>query len=279
MNSFQHSLPDPYRIARFYAKLAVRALYDELALFPKPGLVSFVDAGAHHDMNARLLFRSLFSLRHYFFQVSLCATLGHPPAQLVRWGLAAEQTMYRTTNGINTHKGAIFALGIVCASVSKLSQQKNSFSMMELQQHIIDDWAVYLSAHHQNKNTHGSQVKDTYQVHDAKHMAITGYHLVFHTLQDLQEVHHDKIFMGILAYQRFLNELDDLNVLYRVGPEGLHYARQQIQQGISITHKENSITTATHLHQLFSRKNISPGGVADMISVLYFLHALFYQQR
>src|SRR5215218_8925909 len=38
----------PHAIAR----LATRALWDELALFPKPGLISLRDAGAHSDMDA-----------------------------------------------------------------------------------------------------------------------------------------------------------------------------------------------------------------------------------
>lgn len=56
MQIFQHSLPNPYKIARYFAKKAVQALYDEVALYPKPGLVSFIDSGAHQDMNGALFF-------------------------------------------------------------------------------------------------------------------------------------------------------------------------------------------------------------------------------
>jgi triphosphoribosyl-dephospho-CoA synthase len=76
---FQHSLDNPKRIARFYAKIAVRALFDEVSLYPKPGLVSFVDSGAHKDMDGQLFLRSLFGLRHYFFNIGLRAALGDTP--------------------------------------------------------------------------------------------------------------------------------------------------------------------------------------------------------
>lgn len=56
MHHFQHSFSSPNQLARFYAKKAVRALYEEVALYPKPGLVSFVDSGAHQDMDGPLFF-------------------------------------------------------------------------------------------------------------------------------------------------------------------------------------------------------------------------------
>ncbi|KTD24665.1 triphosphoribosyl-dephospho-CoA synthase [Legionella maceachernii] len=275
MLRFQHSGHDPHKVARFYAKLAVRALYEEVALYPKPGLVSFMDNGAHQDMDGALFFRSLFGLRHYFFQVGLYASLGHAPQKLVRWGLQAEQIMYRITKGINTHRGAIFALGILCASCCKLSVKKNDFSMDDLHQAIIEDWATYLTLHHRNDNTHGAIVKEKYAVADAKQIAIGGYRLVFETYCNLQAFHHDKVFLGLLAYQRFLIHLDDINVLYRVGLNGLQFARDQIQKAISLDNREQSIQAAIQLHDVFSQQNISPGGVADLLSVLYFLHSIF----
>ncbi|ARG99920.1 triphosphoribosyl-dephospho-CoA synthase MdcB [Legionella micdadei] len=275
MNKFQHSWHDPHKIARFYARLCVRALYDEVALYPKPGLVSFVDNGAHQDMDGALFFRSLFSLRHYFFRVGLCASLGYSSQDLVRWGLQAEQTMYRITKGINTHRGAIFALGILCTSSCKLSTQRKAFSLDDLHQAVITDWAAYLSTSHCNQNTHGAVVKEKYGVHDAKQIAIEGYRLVFETYQDLKAVHHDKLFLGLLAYQRFLMQLDDINVLYRAGLSGLEFARQQIQKTICLHQREQSFEAAIQLHRVFSQQNISPGGVADLLSVLYFLHSIF----
>lgn len=275
MSFFQHSFPNSKRIARFYAKMAIRALYDELSLYPKPGLVSFIDSGAHKDMDGPLFFRSLFGLRHYFFKVGLYAALGHSPHQLVSWGLQAEQRMHRITGGINTHRGAIFALGIVCASVCKLSMQHHIFSADDLHRAIINDWRDYLQQHHQNANTHGSLVKQQYAVADAKQMAIEGYQLVFQTYQELSAMQHDKLFLGLLGYQRFLLVMDDINILYRTGLSGLHFARQQVKQAISPQDREGSILEAIKVHALFSEKNISPGGVADMLSIMYFLTYLF----
>ncbi|MDR3501210.1 MAG: triphosphoribosyl-dephospho-CoA synthase MdcB [Legionella sp.] len=274
----QHTPPsasNPNKMARYYAKIAVRSLYDEIALYPKPGLVSFVDNGAHHDMNGALFFRSLFGLRHYFVQVGQQAALNAPQSQLVKLGLQAEQTMQQITSGVNTHRGAIFALGIMCSSICKLSIHYKTFYPHDLHLTIMEEWAYYLQKHHQNTNTHGSLVKQKYAVADAKQMAIDGYKLVFDTYSTLAEIQHDKEFFGLLAYQQLLLAMDDINILYRTGPEGLQFARYHIQQGITLSNRAQSIQEATRLHLLFSQCNISPGGVADMLGLIYFLRHVF----
>jgi triphosphoribosyl-dephospho-CoA synthase len=274
MPNFQHSFPNPQKIARFYAKIAVRSLYDELALYPKPGLVSFVDSGAHDDMDGVLFFRSLFGLRHYFFQVSLEAALNSSHQLLVHRGQQAEQKMHRITGGINTHRGAIFSLGILCTTVCKLSTKHSLFSSKDLQLAIVNDWSEFLEKNHQNEDTHGSFVRQKYAVPDAKQMAIEGYQLVFEIYHQLLEIQHDKLFFGLAAYQRLLLAMDDINILYRTGFSGLDFARLQIKD-LSLHNKEQAIQEAIDVHRLFSEKNISPGGVADMLSVLYFLSYLF----
>ncbi|HAU1321001.1 TPA: triphosphoribosyl-dephospho-CoA synthase MdcB [Legionella pneumophila] len=278
MQTFRHSLPNPYKIARYFAKTAVQALYDEVALYPKPGLVSFVDSGAHQDMNGALFFRSLFGLRHYFFQVGLHTALGYSPKSLVTFGLNAEKTMLKITGGVNTHRGAIFALGILCTAICKLSAKYNVFSIADLHYAIIDQWAQYLEKEHQNRDTHGTLVTKRYAVYDAKQTAIEGYKPVFDAYNELLNMTHDQTFFGLLAYQRLLLTIDDINILYRTGPEGLQFARYHIQQGISQNNREQSIQKAIALHQLFSQKNISPGGVADMLGLIYFLRHVFSRE-
>ena len=97
-------------------RAATVALYDELALAPKPGLVSFADSGSHTDMDARTFLRSLFALRHYFVQIATLGWQQAPFAALEAAGIAAEARMLAATGGINTHRGAVFTLGLLCAS-------------------------------------------------------------------------------------------------------------------------------------------------------------------
>jgi triphosphoribosyl-dephospho-CoA synthase len=280
MLTFRHSLPNTRKIARFIAKMAVSALYDEVSLYPKPGLVSFVDNGAHQDMNGVLFYRSLFALRHYFYNLALHSAEGGLPAALMPHGLQAEKKMHDITAGINTHRGAIFALGIVCASMAKLSVKKPRVTSHELQQAIVSDWAQYLNYSHQSHDTNGSWVKKKYHIVDAKQLAIQGYAPVFDVFHELAaNPSLDKTFLGLIAYQRLLLIIDDSNVLYRTGSDGLEFARHRIQNAIVLTDREVSIHNFIELHRLFSKKNISPGGVADMLGLIYFLRRIFSESN
>ncbi len=279
MQVFQHSFASEQHLARYFAKIAVRALYDELALFPKPGLVSFIDNGAHYDMNGTLLFKSLFGLRHYFYKVALKSAQGTDVKNLVRLGIEAEETMNSITKQINTHRGAIFALGILCSSISKLSQKRPRFSLRELQTCIIDDWAYYLTNGHQIENTHGAWIKIVYAIEDAKYLAIQGYNSIFIIFEELVALGlNDKILFGLTAYQRLLLKIDDLNILHRTGIKGLLFARREVGSLNLTSNREDCIAQCLKVHHLFSQLNISPGGVADMISFMYFLRYVFAEK-
>ena len=102
------------------AELAERALLCELAVTPKPGLVDMETNGAHEDMDRFTFVRSACALRPCFER---CARLGMENRsteetffRLRREGLLAEETMLAATGGVNTHKGAIFSLGLLCCA-------------------------------------------------------------------------------------------------------------------------------------------------------------------
>ncbi|MDH1644014.1 triphosphoribosyl-dephospho-CoA synthase, partial [Stenotrophomonas maltophilia] len=97
-------------------RLAIASLHAELALAPKPGLVTPFDSGSHHDMDAGTFLRSLFTLRHYFIAVADAGASAAPFQTLRRHGIAAEISMLHATAGINTHRGAIFSLGLLVAA-------------------------------------------------------------------------------------------------------------------------------------------------------------------
>src|SRR5689334_1169702 len=95
-------------VAHSIGRCALRSLYAELVLYPKPGLVSLRDNGAHADMNAATFMRSIFALRRYFGEIALAGMRAAPMSELRQLGLHAESRMLRATCGVNTHRGAIF---------------------------------------------------------------------------------------------------------------------------------------------------------------------------
>ena len=105
--------------ARIIRNAAVRALLAELVTYPKPGLVSLCDSGSHRDMDATTFIRSSLALRRYFEQAAAAGAAGATFAVLNRLGREAEARKLRATGGVNTHRGAVFNLGLLAAACSK----------------------------------------------------------------------------------------------------------------------------------------------------------------
>lgn len=266
------------RIARGITRIAIRALYFEVKAYPKPGLVSFIDSGAHRDMNGETFYRSLFTLRHYFYDIAVQGLAHRSYDDLRRIGVEAERRMLHKTAGINTHRGAIFALGVLAVSVSRLIKEKRHFAPHDLYQQLIKDWRVILQHHQTEQSSHGAIVRQNHQVVDAKQMARDGYAVVFHLLTSFLALYQQTLCLDkscLFAYLQLLSAVDDTNVLYRKGTAGLLFARQKAQEILAIECLDTRQQQAMELHMLFSREGISPGGVADLISVLLFIGQLF----
>ncbi|MCL2218201.1 MAG: triphosphoribosyl-dephospho-CoA synthase, partial [Defluviitaleaceae bacterium] len=108
------------------AELAVRALITEVCITPKPGLVDRANNGAHRDMNVFTFIDSALTLHGYFRCITSLSQTHEDDGLLLKLqplGLQAEQDMFRVTKGVNTHKGAIFSLGLICAAAAVLERQ------------------------------------------------------------------------------------------------------------------------------------------------------------
>lgn len=263
---------------RSFAKMAVRALYFEVKAYPKPGLVSFIDTGAHQDMNGETFFRSLFTLRHYFYQITKQGLGNYSFSQLKSTAIEAELRMFDKTQGINTHRGAIFSLGLLCVSSARLAKRQKIFMPIDLHQQLIKDWQIALTHHRGNANSHGALVRQEYKIIDAKQMAIRGYDLVFNLLPSFIALFIETQSIDeacLMVYLELLLRIDDTNILYRKGRFGLDYAKENAAHLLAIACRHARYQESLKLHQLFSDQGISPGGVADLIAVLFFLGQLF----
>lgn len=266
---------------RALAKMAVRALYFEVKAYPKPGLVSFIDSGAHKDMDGLTFYRSMFSLRHYFYQIAKQGLVTQSFASLKHTAIRAEQRMLETTQGINTHRGAIFSLGLFCVSAARLAQTHEQFTPADLQQQLVQDWRGPLAHHEGNPDSHGAVVRREYAVIDAKKMAMRGYDVLFQLLPSFIALFVETQSLDVAClsiYLELLLRVDDTNILYRKGEPGLKYAKGSAAELLAIVCWQTRQQKAVEIHQLFSEQGISPGGVADLMGVLLFLGQLFCEQ-
>ena len=279
MNIIPVCSANPKQMARLLARFATRALYFEVKAHPKPGLVSFVCNGAHQDMNGELFYRSLFSLRHYFYQLLVQDAIESRFEILKSLAIQAEERMLVATHGVNTHRGALFALGLICVSTARLAAIKPAFTPLDLHQQIIDDWHATLANHALLENSHGSQVFQKHPIVGAKQMAMQGYGVVFNLLGSfvsLLEQGESLDASCLYAYAILLAEIDDTNILYRKDKAGLAFAKQKANQLLLIDCVHKRRLFALSVHSEFVSQQISPGGVGDLLAVLLFLGQLFH---
>jgi triphosphoribosyl-dephospho-CoA synthase len=276
--------PRPERaIAGKIAHLAVRSLYEELVLYPKPGLVSLRDNGAHRDMNAATFMRSLFALRHYFAEIAVAGTCGAPMAELRRLGLAAETRMLRATGGINTHRGAIFALGLLSAAAGRAWVEGGDYSDATVRKIIAERWRrdlLAVPAPSARPPSHGEQVAARYAVAGARGEAARGFSAVFDValpaLRTALACGADGERARLHAFFSLLAVVTDTNVLYRAGDEALRTLQRSAASFIvsGSVFADHWLARAETLHRQCSLQGISPGGCADLFAAAWFVHQL-----
>lgn len=272
-----------HRIARHISLLAVRSLYRELALYPKPGLVSFRDNGAHRDMNAGTFVRSLFSLRGYFVAIAAAGMRDAKFNELQQLGLAAETRMLHATRGINTHRGAIFTHGILAAAAGYAAVRNIVPSDENLRAIVMDNWsrdlraiAVACAA----TPSHGQLMAARHGVTGARGEALLGFPSVFEIalpgLRSALARGADTQHALLHTFFVLLAETTDTNVLFRGGAEGLRFIQTQAADFLErgSVFEAGWQARAESLHRQCSMQNLSPGGCADLLAAAWFVHQL-----
>ena len=269
------------RDARRIARLALRALHEELRCYPKPGLVSPLDRGSHDDMDAALFLRSLFALRHYYRDIAAAAGAAPAFAALERLGRAAEQHMLCATGGRNTHRGAVFSLGLLAAAAGALRTAGVSVRGEALGECVHRRWgAAILAAGRKASPSHGLTVRRRYGAGGARAEAAAGFPHVFeiglpawraalsHGVGRRRATLH--CFFSLLAV------LPDTNLLYRAGPAGLAFAQDTARAFLAHggVYRRGWEARAQALHRAFVVRRLSPGGAADLLAATLFVHAL-----
>jgi triphosphoribosyl-dephospho-CoA synthase len=252
---------------------AVAALHDELVLEPKPGLVSRVDSGSHTDMDADTFMRSLFALRHSFLHLACLGAARAPFAELERAGVKAEARMLAATGGVNTHRGAIFALGLLCAGAGSLVALCVPVDPASLRRALMVQWGEALAA----RSTQAGAVGDRSAawrlgLRGAGAEAALGFPVLFEAalpaLQTARARGLDLPRARVQALFAAMAALDDTNLARRGGLLGLRYvqaaARDWLSSGGAARH--DGLDHARALHRDFVARRLSPGGSADVLA-------------
>ena len=268
----------PTTIPYIIGHLASMALQAELDTTPKPGLVDRNDNGAHRDMDHALMRRSIQALHPYFVRLAQIGFDNPQPRhdEIQQVGIEAEQAMFKATGGVNTHKGALFSIGLAAVALGGMACSNNA------QLHSLSNSIASLaSLFPDTSGTHGSKAKANNKLKGALDNAREGYPQLFKAwlpfyLDRLAEGDRYALHKTLL---RIMCDLDDTNIVYRTSMETMQEvqaeARRMLERIPETTHFEAALQA---MNTDYIRRNISPGGSADMLSLVVFLSNVVRKQ-
>lgn len=269
-----------YLYALKLADLAGRSLIKEVEVTPKPGLVDMEHNGSHDDMDISTFRTSAAAIMPYFKQIAVFAinsmmieTPSTLPQEIRQIGIKAEAAMMQATGGINAHKGAIFSLGtlLFCCSMA-LNQDKavNTENIMELCRKCMRDEMDTMKS--STSLTHGEKVFARYNVGGVRMQASSGYPDAVAALQFFRKLKQSMNENDALAWTTvyLISRLDDTNIYSRSDLDTALWARKEAAE--SLKHIDEGISVIRNLDKKFVSKNLSPGGSADLIALVWFLN-------
>lgn len=264
----------PYLIAH----AAARAMEFELSLTPKPGLVDRLDSGAHTDMDFDAMRRSIDALLPWFVVFAKMGQRKSLPChdEISSTGIKAEEAMLKATGGVNTHRGALFSLGLFTIAASYVYSNRRAESPCEFVELMRNAVAEMASGFRSAEGSHGSEVCRRYGIKGAADLAREGYasvfDAVFGTDSDFSTPMGEED--GLRLLLRIMSELDDTNVYYRGGADGAAYVRSTAADLLS----DFSRDRLAEANREFISRNLSPGGAADMLSLCHFVRSVATSQ-
>lgn len=272
--------------ARTIGRLSCEALQAEARLSPKPGLVDAENCGAHSDMDLPLLLASATVLEPYFvlFAARGIAEAALPPEGRLNAiraeGREAEQAMLAATNGVNTHKGALFLLGALCYAAGHLAGNGGALAPSS----VCQTAAKVCAGITRELGAGAGRAFAKFSARGARGEAEDGFPNVLFALKEREKAtargmtNHDAWLFALL---KLIETLEDTNVLARCGEQT---ARELKARASMIASRNPSGGEALKvdmrgLNQDCLRWHASPGGAADVLACAIFLQSVMEQNN
>jgi triphosphoribosyl-dephospho-CoA synthase len=275
----------PRYLADHVADLAKAALLAELETWPKPGLVSHVDSGSHIDMDASTFRASAMAIAPFYDQLAVAGAAGSGMNTLREIGVEAERAMMAATCGVNTHRGAIFGLGLICAAAGAVWSGAAGAGLQwranVLGATVRQRWGQAIIRGPIPLHSHGTNVLRLFGAGGARAQAAAGFpHAIEVGLPALRLgrmlAHDDPEAARVQSFFAILASIEDTNLLYRGGIDGLRYAQEAAAAflGQGGVEQPNWREQAGAVHRAFVDRRLSPGGCADLLAITVLLDAL-----
>jgi len=270
-------------ISMTISSFAIQAMIYEVSCYPSPGLVSPVSCGAHTDMDFFTFIDSTSTLSKYF---ALFVQEGFSDKTykeifngVRRIGVEAEKDMFAKTKGINTHKGMLFLMGVACAATGKVIFEKKEFKCIqdiikEMTKGLVEKELSFLKDNEQL--SHGEKLFFKYKTEGVRGEVERGIPTVFNFALDFYKQNlelnvNDRLVHTLIGIMQIC---DDSTIIYRHNPQVLTEVREKSTEIIKFGGMKTNIgrRKIDSLCEEFIKKNISPGGSADLLGATIFLY-------
>ena len=273
--------------ANLIAGLFQKAMIYEVSTTPKPGLVDRLHTGSHQDMDIDLFMDSADVLRPYFHKCA-CAGLTFREEDLAQLfsqirplGLEAEKDMFATTNGVNTHKGLVFSGGILCAAMgySYVQGSHGGITIPEICRrmlvHLNED---FNAVKERGPQSHGERLYLEHGFLGIRGEAMRGYPIVMNLALPIFKMCREKGYSlyksGRITLLYLIANSEDTNIMIRADVDTWLQIKEELQRYLD-GHPIGTYDEEQLIHTMdnsFVSRNISPGGSADLLALVYALY-------
>ncbi|WP_100487804.1 triphosphoribosyl-dephospho-CoA synthase CitG [Sporolactobacillus pectinivorans] len=269
--------------AQIINQSVLKAMLYEISCFPSPGLVSPISSGAHTDMDFYTFIDSTVSINPYFenmIQIGLEKDVADEDLldKIRPIGILMEKEMFEATHNVNTHKGMIFLMGIVASAVAKTYTLHSDFYTAQdviktMTAHLIEKELMHSS---KTKNlTYGEKIYKKYGITGIRGEVAKGVPSAFRYGLPYYREHHylsknDRLVGTLLS---IMANCDDSTLLHRADVDTLKRVQKDAAEALRLGAVETraGMDKIKAMDRDYSVRGISPGGSADLLSVVVFL--------
>lgn len=266
--------------------LVIKSLLYEVSCFPSPGLVSPISNGAHNDMDYYTFLDSIATIGPKFKKIAEIGFLDIPTENLLSKirpiGIEIEKDMFEVTNNINTHKGLIFLMGVICVATSRAFYENKSFYeirniIKEITKGLVSKELT--NREYNKKETYGEKIFRLYGITGIRGEVEAGLPSVFDYSLPFYEEHkslknNERLYLTLIC---IMANCDDSTLLHRHDISVLKEIKEEANKIILSLDKLKSDEITNKIYEMdsiFSKRRISPGGSADLLAITVFLDGI-----
>lgn len=268
-------------------EIALCSMLYEVSVSPSPGLVSPISRGAHEDMDFFTFLKSTSSIAYYlplFVQIGIDYD-NDILKRIRKIGVKAENNMFKATCGVNTQKGLLFLIGIICASAGvcvKKGVTLNRFNISKECSYICKDIVKneLINVDKSKKLTNGESIFLKYGIQGIRGEVERGIPTVLeYGLPALEDALNQNLHIKDALSHSLINimtAVEDTTVINRCGISGLERMRNLAKEAVRLggMKTKDGRDYIKYMEDVFVRENISPGGAADILAVTLFIYEL-----